>query len=599
MEQLSLTADRIVLDRSNARKMRDKDSLVSLKASILEHGIIQAITVRPPDPADKDLEGERYRVFAGARRHAAVVELVAEGKLPPEYEIPALLRPIGADAAAEELSLAENILRRAMRPVDEYKAFARLADQGATADDIAIRFGQTLRFVQGRMALGRLHTDLLELVDEEKLGFDAASAYTLEPDPDRQLEIYNNLQGWQRTNTGYIKEAITGTGIRSNGQVARFIGETRYIIAGGKITHDLFEDYSFWVSTDIVEKLKAERITELTTELLAAGWAWVKTAEELGNDVWYMDTLRPEETGLPDEQQARISELEAYFEEFDEPDEDEDSEDYDQLREELQDLKKLAKGIHSAEQRAGSGVVIRTDRDYGLDYGKVPRSSKSSSSSSDKPEVDPLKLSAPVMSELGKAATAALTEAVGANPGLALAFLAASLELGNDMAMGASRPSRIHIERVGYGGDRQEARTFTAAFEHYATMQTDERIAEIAKLVASSADLTEEWFQHRYIPDEKRHDLRRAALDAFSVSVIGHFDAASFFANSKKPIIIAAYKEITGQDLKDGKKGDMAVMAADAATKAGWLPKELRTSAYAFALAEREPAKKPRAKKTK
>lgn len=72
MEQLSLTADRIVLDRSNARKMRDKDSLASLKASILEHGIIQAITVRPPEADDGDLEGDRYRVFAGARRHAAI-----------------------------------------------------------------------------------------------------------------------------------------------------------------------------------------------------------------------------------------------------------------------------------------------------------------------------------------------------------------------------------------------------------------------------------------------------------------------------------------------------------------------------------------------
>ncbi|MEH7904031.1 ParB/RepB/Spo0J family partition protein [Rhizobium laguerreae] len=302
MEQLSLTTDRLVLDPSNARRMRDKDSLASLKASILAHGIIQPITVRPPAAADRDLEGDRYRVFAGGRRLSAVTELIFEGKLPVDYEMPALMKDVD-DSSADEMSLAENILRRNMRPVDEFKAFSRLAEEGATADDIALRFGQTLRFVQGRMALGKLHPVLLEMLDLDEIRLETAMAYTLEPDPERQLEIYNNLPGWQKTSAPHIKEAIAGTGTKSNGGVAKFIGETRYLMAGGKITHDLFEDYSFWVSTDIVEKLRVERIAELKEELLAAGWAFVKTAEELGNDVWYMQRVPPEETGLDAERQ--------------------------------------------------------------------------------------------------------------------------------------------------------------------------------------------------------------------------------------------------------------------------------------------------------
>jgi ParB family chromosome partitioning protein len=586
MEQLSLTADRIVLDRSNARRMRDKDSLASLKASILEHGIIQAITVRPPEANDADLEGDRYRVFAGARRHQAVSELITEGKLPASYPIPALLRTIAVDAAAEEMSLAENILRRAMRPVDEFKAFARLAEQGATADDIALRFGQTLRFVQGRMALGRLHPVLLEMLDKEEISFETAKAYTLEPDPERQMEVYNNLPGWQKTSSTYIKEAIAGTGTKSNGAVAKFIGETRYIIAGGKITNDLFEDHSYWTSGDIVEKLKAQRIEEITKEMLDAGWAWVKTAEELGDDVWYMDRLQPEENGLPAEAQERFDELQSALEEFDEVDIDdlpeEEQERFRGLDAEYGELEKLANGRHSAAQRAASGVIIRTDRDYSIEYGKVPRNRTSSSSSSaGKPEADPLKLSAPVMSELAKAATAALAEAVIEKPDLALAFLATALVLGNDMTLGTQRPCRIHIERVGYGSHAGDAPpTFSSVFKQYAEMDSDTIKIEIAKLVAGSADVTEEWFQHRYIPDEKRGALRRAALDAFGVSVLTHFDADSFFANSKKPIIAAAYKEMSGQDLKDGKKADMAKLAADAAKATGWLPEPLRTSSY-------------------
>jgi len=597
MEQLTLTADRLVLDPSNARKMRDKDSLASLKASILAHGIIQPITVRPPAAADRDLEGDRYRVFAGGRRLSAVNELIFEGQLPPNYGVPALIREVN-DTDADEMSLAENILRRSMRPVDEFKAFSRLADEGATADDIALRFGQSLRFVQGRMALGRLHPVLLEMLDLDEIEYRTATAYTLEPDPERQLEIYNNLPGWQKTSVTHIKEAIAGTGTRSTGPVAKFIGETRYIVAGGKIMNDLFEDHSFWVSGDIVEKLRAERIQEITDELLAAGWAWVKTADELGDDVWYMETLRPEETTLASDLQERLNDLQVQLEEFDEAEIEELPEDeqerYRLLDAEYDELSKAAKGVHSAEQRAGSGVIIRTDRDYSLDFGKVPRS-RSSSSSSEKPAADPLKISAPVMSELGKAATAALSEALLANPNLALAFLATALERGNDAAYGSDRPSRIHIERVGYGSSGESPGSFTAVFENYASMEHEQLLGALAELVAGSADLTEEWFQHRYIPDERRLKLRRDVLDAFRVSPIAHFDPDSFFSNSKKPIIAAAYKEVTGQDLKDGKKADMAALAADAAKKAGWLPEPLRTSAY------KAPAspKPPKAKKAK
>ncbi|NEH72300.1 ParB/RepB/Spo0J family partition protein [Rhizobium leguminosarum] len=579
MEQLSLTTDRLVLDPNNARRMRDKDSLASLKASILAHGIIQPITVRPPAAADRDLEGDRYRVFAGGRRLSAVTELIFEGKLPVGYEMPVLMKDVD-DSSADEMSLAENILRRNMRPVDEFKAFSRLAEEGATADDIALRFGQTLRFIQGRMALGRLHPVLLEMLDLDEIRLETAMAYTLEPDPERQLEIYNNLQGWQKTNSTYIKEAIAGSGTKSNGPVGKFIGETRYITAGGKITHDLFEDHSFWVSSDVVEKLRAERIAEIKAELLAAGWAWVKTADELGNDVWYMDTLRPEETGLPPEQQARLSELEAYFEEFEEPDEGEDADDYEQLQEELQELNKLAKGVHSTEQRAKSGVVIRTDSDYRMDYGKLPRGTAASSSSSDKADKDkdPLALSAPTLSELGKAATAALAQAVEAQPDKALALLAALLELAPTSPWQQHRPGRLNVVAPGvtagnstYGLSAK--RSFTEAFEEYAAMKAADLKKALAQLAAGAVDISQEWLP-------KNPDMRIATLEAFGVDPTPHFDVDSFFSAGRKPIIAAAYKEMTGQDLKDGKKADMVAIAVDSAKKTGWLPEYLRTASY-------------------
>lgn len=595
MEQMMLTADRLVLDTHNARKMRSGDSLDSLKASILAHGIIQPIAVRPPAAADRDLEGDRYRVFAGGRRLQAVNELIFDGKLPADYELPALLKHADDDDA-EELSLAENIMRRAMRPVDEYKAFLRLADEGLSAEEIALRFGQSIKFVMGRMALGGLHDVLLDMVDKDQLSLSAAAAYTLEPDAERQLEIYNNLQGWQRTNSGYIKEAITGQALRSNGQIATFVGEERYLAAGGKVVVDLFEDFSFWTSRDLVERLKAERIAELKAELTAEGWSFVKTLGELSCESWRLTELQPEEVSLSPEDQARMDEVAALLEPLSEMSEadgldDAQMEVFDQLEREYEAFENKARAF-SAEQKAQSGVVIYDDHSYSIKYGMVEaKASKSSSSSSLKPEKDPLAISAPVLSELGTAATKALAHAVERRPDKALAMLAALLELGPVSAWQQNRPGRLAVIAPGVtAGNAYQSgaakRSYSEAFDEYSSMTVDDLIGALARLVAGVVDVSQEWLS-------SNAKMRKATLETFGVDPTPHFDTDSFFKAARKPIIFAAYKEITGHDLKDGKKADMVAAVVDVATKTGWLPDYLRTAAYQPGGAKKPPSNVP------
>ncbi len=573
MEQLSLTTDRLVLDTSNARKMRDKDSLASLKASILAHGIIQPITVRPPAAADRDLDGDRYRVFAGGRRLSAVNELIFEGKLAPDFQLPALVKEAN-DNDADEMSLAENILRREMRPVDEFKAFSRLADDGVSADDIALRFGQTVRFVQGRMALGKLHPDLLALLDNNEMRLEAAMAFTVEPDPERQLAVYNAMDQWGKNNSRTIRQALTAGGLQSTSTAAAFIGETRYIGAGGKITHDLFEEHSYWTSTEIIEELKAKRIEEVKKEFLDDGWSFVKTVEELSCNYWEVRSVSPELDTLTPEQQARMDELTELLDNFDEDGEDED---YQALDAELDELRRNRRA-YSDKQKAASGVLIRTDQSYTIEYGVLLPGSKGPSSSSDKPEKDPLAISAPVLSEMGKAATTALAEAVATQPDKALAMLAAMLELAPVSPWQGHRPGRLKLVApgdtygVGYSGQTAK-RSYGEAFEAYTAMTADELKSALAQLVAGVVDVSQEWLS-------SNPKMRKATLETFGVDPTPHFDVDGFFSAARKPIISAAFKEITGQDLKDGKKADMVALTADVAKKTGWLPEYLRTAAY-------------------
>lgn len=605
MNQIMLTIDRLALDPRNARKLRDKDSLESLKASILEHGIIQPIGVRPLDPADTDLAGNIYRVFAGGRRLLAISRLIEEKKLSPDFPIPALIRDVNDDAA-DEMSLAENILRRAMRPVDEFRAFSRLAEAGVTAEEIALRFGQTVRFVQGRMALGKLHPDILDALEREEIGLEAAMAYTIEPDQDRQSFVFDTLQGWQKGNARAIKQMFTGDGQRAESHLAKFIGEERYTAAGGKISADLFSNEVYWTSAEVIKKLKAERIEEIRTELLADGWSFVSTVEELLCNRWEVRRLSPEGSTLSAEDIERMDELTNALEEYAGQDEDDlsedDLDDHRRLTEEYEALERRAAAF-TAGQKAVAGVLIRTDHTYAAELGVVlPGAKAEASSGSEKKAADPMKIPAPVLEAMGDAATAALAEAIASKPDLALAFLAAVIEMGDDNTLGKGRPSRLKVERIGYGQKLGDARTFEDAFKHYAGMGPDQLKAELAELAAKSADLTEKWFTQHWLEEAKRPAARRAALDALGASVLPHFDPDGFFAGVKKPFIAAAYKEMTGEELKDDKKADMAKAAAEAARKTGWLPKELRTASYRFVnpTAPDEPAaKKPARSKKK
>ena len=54
---------------------------------------------------------------------------------------------------ATEISLAENQLRQAMHPADQFHAFKALADGGMEPADIAARFGVAERTVEQRLKL--------------------------------------------------------------------------------------------------------------------------------------------------------------------------------------------------------------------------------------------------------------------------------------------------------------------------------------------------------------------------------------------------------------------------------------------------------------
>jgi ParB family transcriptional regulator, chromosome partitioning protein len=126
---LPLTALRV--SPLNARKYDAKD-VEDLAASIEAIGLLQPLVAR------KTMDGgqDRYDIFAGGRRLRALQSL-ANGNA-STTEIPCVRLPDDmSDAAAIAASLEENTVRKAMDPIDQYKAIADMLKTGASEADIA------------------------------------------------------------------------------------------------------------------------------------------------------------------------------------------------------------------------------------------------------------------------------------------------------------------------------------------------------------------------------------------------------------------------------------------------------------------------------
>src|SRR5579885_314617 len=138
-----ITVSRLEKSPQNARRTASQSGLDELKASLLAHGLMQNLVVT-------DAGDGRFHVIAGGRRLEALRALQAEGQLAGDFAVPC---QVVTDEHALEMSLAENTVRLAMHPADQFEAFAALLDQGVMAAEVAQRFGIEESLVHKRMKL--------------------------------------------------------------------------------------------------------------------------------------------------------------------------------------------------------------------------------------------------------------------------------------------------------------------------------------------------------------------------------------------------------------------------------------------------------------
>ncbi|TIW09256.1 MAG: ParB/RepB/Spo0J family partition protein [Mesorhizobium sp.] len=311
-ETITIPLNKLDLDPKNVRKTYSAEGIAALAGSIRADGyrLLQNLVVRKGDKKG------RYFVTAGGRRRAALNLLAEKGEIAKDFPVECKER---AAEDAKATSLAENVLREDMHPVDQYEAFRDLADEGKSVPDIAARFGTTETIVRRRLALGRVSPRLLEAYRDEDMTFDQLSAFTISDDHEAQERVWNELPTWNRYASN-IRSALAGEGVRASDKRLKFVGGLdAYEAAGGTVKRDLFDDKEGGFAVDVLklDALVAAKLESAAKAVKAEGWKWVEIMPDVSYDTFLAYGRRySEQVPLSEAEQAELDQITAEYDEL-------------------------------------------------------------------------------------------------------------------------------------------------------------------------------------------------------------------------------------------------------------------------------------------
>jgi len=305
--------NQLVLSQANVRRVKAGVSLDALATDIARRGLLQSLTVR----AQRNPEGNETGLFevpAGGRRFRALEKLVKQRRMAKTEPVPCIVRE-DDQISAEEDSLAENVHREALHPLDQFRAMQQLVTQGTDIETIAATFMVTPAVVKQRLRLASVSPKLHDVYAEDGMTLEQLMAFSVSEDHERQEQVWDMLQSSYNQQPYMIRSKLTEQSVRATDKRVRFVGLDAYVAAGGYVLRDLFEDDQGGWLQDVVlldrlvdEKLKAEgaRIGE-------EGWKWVAVAVDFPYD--YDDDMRVIDGDQPELTEADEARLAALREE--------------------------------------------------------------------------------------------------------------------------------------------------------------------------------------------------------------------------------------------------------------------------------------------
>ena len=131
--------NKLVLSQANVRRVKAGVSIEELAEDIARRTLLQSLSVRPILDAE-GAETGMFEIPAGGRRYRALELLVKQKRLAKTAPVPCVVRDPATDILAEDDSLAENIQRAPLHPLDQFRAFQALREKGRSEEDIAAAY---------------------------------------------------------------------------------------------------------------------------------------------------------------------------------------------------------------------------------------------------------------------------------------------------------------------------------------------------------------------------------------------------------------------------------------------------------------------------
>ena len=628
--------NKLVLSQSNVRRVKAGVSIEELAEDIARRGLLQGLNVRAVVDVD-GVETGIYEIPAGGRRYRALELLVKRKRLARTAPVPCIVREGGI---AEEDSLAENVQRAPLHPLDQFRAFLALREKGQSEEEIAAAFFVSVAVVKQRLKLASVSPKLLDTYAEDGLTLDQLMAFTVSGDHERQEQVLERLAQAYDKQPYAIRRMLTEGAVRASDKRARFIGIEAYEAAGGTVLRDLFQgDDGGWLQdVTLVDRMVSEKLAAEADAIRSEGWKWIEVAPDFAYGHTYgLRQLRGEPTPRTEEEEAARVTAQAEYDRLSEEhaDADELPEEVDARLGELEavleafDTRPLA--FDPAEVgRAGAFVSIaqdgklRVERGYvrpedevpveeehatsakaevSTDATSAPRQEAVTSDPSAEPEEEDglTPISDRLLTELTTHRTLGLRHALGEQPDVAFLAAVHALTLKAFYVYGSDSCLELDLKSVSFNAqapglnDSASAEAIRIRHESWAKAlpkepvalwdtlsgwDRDSRAALFAHVVGLSVNAVHEAWNRR--PRAFAHADRLAQAVSLDMAAAGWKPTVdTFLGRVTKARILLAVNEAKGERAAERiahlKKGDMAREAETLLADSGWLPEALRT----------------------
>ena len=626
--------NKLVLSQANVRKTKAGVSIEELAEDIARRTLLQSITVRAVTDA-RGKETGMFEIPAGGRRYRALERLVKQKRLARNAPVPCVVRENGC---AEEDSLAENIQRAPLHPLDQFRAFVALREQGQSEEEIAAAFFVSVGVVKQRLRLASVSDKLLDIYAEDGITLDQLMAFTVSTDHERQEQVYELIRDSYNREPYTIRRMLTEGAVPASDKRVQYIGVEAYVEAGGAIMRDLFaqgEDGEWLQDAALLDLLVSEKLKEDAEPIAQEGWHWIEVSPDFAYGHTYgLRQIRGIQEPLSEEEQAArqalVDEADTILNDC--PDGEDLSSDADERLAEIEaavdaidDRPKVfeddEKTIAGAFVTIDSSGSLRVERGFvrSEDEPAEPDAEDEGAQSTgetgtaandddengdqDEPELDEgLKpISDRLMTELTAHRTLALRHALGGNPQIAFIAALHALTLKVFYRYGTESCIEIDLKSVGFGSqapgisDTKIAEALDKRHRGWAeampkepedlwdalvAFDGDRQVSLFAHCISLSVNAMYEAYNRR--PRALAHADRLAAELSLDMIEAGWKPTTeSYFGKVTKARILDAVTQARGeeaaQNIASLKKDAMATRAESLVGETDWLPEPLRT----------------------